>query len=97
MTKFTKADIDGLVDGLPNVFVDSNRCKHIMPYSVESAGLRSALYLAAGLTAEGEAKPEKVRCWLVTEGELRSLWLYAPRGPTGLEVIPGTFVPDGAA
>ena len=44
MPNWTKADIDGLVERIPP-------CQTV---------LRRALYLAAGLTAEGARKPERV-------------------------------------
>ncbi len=91
----TKSDIDGLIaamatTGAPLYYeYPSNR------FTLES--ITKALYLAAGLTAEGERKPERVRCWLVQYpfGE-RSVELVDPYlNPGGFHgVTPGTFVPD---
>jgi hypothetical protein len=85
---FTKQDIDALVDGL----VANGALR-----SASSYGLASDLYLAAGLTAEGERKPEWVRCWLVQYPFVeRSVELADPYlNPGGFRgVIPDTFFPD---
>lgn len=95
MSKLTKADIDGLVDALPNVFADSNRCKYVMSYSLNTDETRTALYLAASLMKNGAPKPEKVQCWMSLDryGRYDALHLREPQGSR--EFIPGTFVPDG--
>jgi len=102
MPKFTKADIDGLVEGMPSVHADSRRTGWVKDTEVPLHALRVALYLAAGLTAEGEPKPERVRCWMVPDyyPDGRSLITESQIIPIELpgaftRAIPGTFVPDG--
>jgi len=94
----TKADIDGLVEGLPD------KLRHEVVYRdvgddfwMSEQSIRTALYLAAGLTATGERKPERVRCWLHEwRDSSPTLSLRVPRPvPEGIRrTIPGTFVPD---
>lgn len=100
MTKFTKADIDGLVDGMcPRV----DYLVEIAGSSLFSGDVRRAMYKAAGLTASGERKPERVRCWLYRmkgQSDPRGISIGpipAPGIDGAWEHIPGTFVPDGAA
>jgi hypothetical protein len=107
MTKFTKADIDALVDGL---YPAAGR-DEIWGYTFEKGGpcidqrfIRKGLYLAAGLTADGQPKPEKVRCYAAmhTSGE-RYFYGHFPGGHVfdgagnALPIVSGWFVPDGAA
>jgi hypothetical protein len=64
MTKFTKADIDALVEAMPSnvevgrsVFIgDTEHTGSWLPHE----DVKQCLYLAAGLTATGELKPIKV-------------------------------------
>ena len=91
----TKQDIDALVDGVPQ---DCNgRCVQFDGVHVTRANVLPALYLAAGLTAEGERKPERVRCWMhkYTDGT-SSLLTISMGSVMGSEITPGWFVPDGA-
>ena len=99
MTKWTKADIDGLVEGMPGgvgpqVFIGD--IEHTGTW-VDRGDFLRALYLAAGLTAEGAPKPEKVRVWEVWA----DLVTYSRTDPAGWEsvhrIVPGYFIPDGAA
>lgn len=105
MPKLTKADIDGLVEGMPsacgkeytNLVVGFSNAS----YAVSKESIRRELYLAAGLTAEGEPKPEKVRCWigrtigpdnlpfLIPDAGGQPAWRWDDRVLT-----PGWFVPD---
>lgn len=75
----TKQDIDALVDGLiQNGALDT----------ASANGFASDCYLAAGLTAEGERKPERVRAQLCREYSSCALARGTWDGTT--------FVPDGA-
>jgi len=92
----TKADIDGLVEGM----VSSGRPLYYAYPSKRFTedSIREALYLAAGLTATGERKPERVRGWLVTFKSSGN-WQLTDRLPSDttrdhFTAIPGTFVPD---
>jgi len=101
MSKLTKADIDGLVEAMDRV--QSN-----VPWSEDELqpglqwrrplDLRTALYLAAGLTSTGERKPERVRLHRYTYDDGRptvfsydEIW-----GSRYYRHTPGWFVPDGA-
>ena len=84
MTKLTKADIDALVS-----LVESCGGDRVLvgPESVDEAWLRRALYLAAGLQADGSPKPEQVDVWCRDE----------PRRWLATGTWDGqTFTPDGA-
>ena len=74
----TKQDIDALVAGLPSGY---------WPL----AALRTHLYLAAGLTASGERKPERVRCWMYEDGSVGS---SPPYRDMCAHTIAGWFYPD---
>ena len=92
MTKWTKADIDGLVDNAP--------AAHERWIRSFQQDVRTQLYLAAGLTAEGEPKPEKVRCWMFPDyySDGWPMIMVEHKGCTApIPFIPGTFIPDGAA
>ena len=79
----TKQDIDALVTNMAS--------QNFNPTAAWDA-LRKALYLAAGLTAEGERKPERVRCWMYDD---RSITSDMPNPAWGLgPTTPGWFVPD---
>jgi len=94
----TKADIDGLVEGLPD------KLRHEVVYRdvgddfwMSEQSIRTALYLAAGLTATGERKAEKVRGWLYygSAGDGPYISVLGPdKADLGSHIIPGTFVPD---
>ena len=86
MSNWTKADIDGLVTSA-SFILGRRSCDN---------QARSAFYLAAGLTAEGEAKPERVRCWMSHDELGRPGYLYLSRPRCPESYTPGTFVPDGA-
>ena len=90
----TKADIDALVTNMAS--------QNFNPTAAWDA-LRKALYLAAGLTAEGERKPERVRCWQWTQrsdGCDGGFSSSPPNTDSALinnwRITPGWFVPDGA-
>ena len=58
-------------------------------------------YLAAGLTASGERKPERVRCVRIVNPEYPAdnhFWAEGGEDlfPPHYQVTPGWFVPDGA-
>ena len=112
MTKWTKADIDELVarvDRVPgsrDTLFDYRSTSHdgsfVSHLEVKSWDVARALYLAAGLTAEGERKPEKVSGWLVKwPYEERPRWYSVhphkidPMIPLNMISL-GTFIPDGA-
>lgn len=87
----TKQDIDALVTNMAS--------QNFNPTAAWDA-LRKALYLAAGLTATGERKPERVRCWMWQQhGKCDRIILVEPNCRLA-EVdecfTPGWFVPDGA-
>lgn len=91
----TKQDIDALVDGLNCDAVRSQpmpaqtfSCFAPMIGCYRPHDLKRALYLAAGLTAEGERKPEKVRAQLCREYSSCALARGTWDGTT--------FIPDGA-
>lgn len=104
----TKQDIDALVDGMPAVqtcSVNGEGCglyngRRMESSTIVGAGdLRRSLYLAAGLTATGERKPERVRCLLCrTPDHAPFISLFSPLDlhPGAKEITPGWFVPDGA-
>lgn len=119
MTMPTKAQIDALVEAMPSggaytygigstqetVVIGGSATLQVR---INRDDLRRALYLAAGLTAEGEPKPkpERVRCrmivypsgnWTIFSRE-DGFCSDPPDGQyVGGRAIPGTFVPDGAA
>lgn len=90
MSKLTKADIDGLVEGMFGKTGNAYEfwcatCPTRMTVTIEE--IKSRAYSAAGLTAEGEPKPEKVDVWRRDE----------PRHWLATGYWDGkTFVPDGA-
>ena len=92
MTKLTKADIDALVS-----LVESCGGDRVLvgPETVDEAWLRRALYLAAGLQADGSPKSEKVRCWMYPRyyRDGAPMFTTEDQSPMG---IPGHFIPDGA-
>ena len=95
----TKQDIDALVDGMPEAECNPERVTFDAHTYVRRDLLRSSLYLAAGLTATGERKPERVRCWLCrTPDHAPFVSLFSPLDlhPGAKEITPGWFVPDGA-
>lgn len=112
----TKSDIDALVEAIPSCQTVSygigGPMKPCGLYNGRDLGngdhvldsrLRRAFYLAAGLTAEGERKPEKVRCMKVVNPEYPAFdhfWAEdtakATVFPPGYKLTPGWFVPDGA-
>ena len=102
----TKQDIDALVDGLNCDAVRSQpmpaqtfSCFAPMIGCYRPHDLKRALYLAAGLTAEGERKPERVKCWLWRHPQTNrteAISLNSPVADTSYQVTPGWFVPDGA-
>jgi len=68
MSKWTKADIDALMEGMDRVQSDVPWSQYGSQPGLQwrrPLDLRTALYLAVGLTATGERKPEKVRAQLV--------------------------------
>ena len=87
----TKQDIDALVTNMAS--------QNFNPTAAWDA-LRKALYLAAGLTATGERKPERVRCWLWQQhSKCDRIILVEPNCRlAGVDecFTPGTFVPDEA-
>lgn len=101
----TKRDIDALVEAIPSCQTVSygigGPMKPCGLYNGRDLGngdhvldsrLRRALYLAAGLTAEGEAKPVREKAWL---------YIGAWNPDDRYRRIDGTwdgatFVPDGA-
>lgn len=92
----TKEQIDALVDGMPRD--EEHRCwVDVSGYRLIADEFRAILYLAAGLTAEGERKPERVVGTLFEDHEGRLAfrkdgeWIHAYSVP-----VHGTFVPDGA-
>ena len=105
MTKLTKADIDELVakigrvtgsrDTLFDYSAESNDGVWAARLEVKAWDVARALYLAAGLTAEGAPKPEKKHIWMVRKGGwtyyVEDLSMFAGDIVTA---IPGTFVPD---
>ena len=90
MSKLTKADIDELVAG--------NTCVQYFSDNLREE-VRRDFYLAAGLTAFGAPKPEKVRCWMVTDGGRYPSFLPEEnglpmiRGTEGVTATRGWFVP----
>ena len=108
MPNLTKQDIDALVDGMPAVqtcSVNGEGCgldngRRMESSTIVGAGdLRRSLYLAAGLTAEGERKPERVRCWMFPHyySDGGPMFMAAHEGCTAaIPFTPGWFVPDGA-
>ena len=88
MPKFTKADIDGLVARFESCGGDRLL---VGPESVDEAWLHRALYLAAGLNADGSEKAKVVRAVrdvYETEG-------HGPRVHTENGTWDGTtFTPD---
>ena len=108
MTKWTKADIDELVEAAPLAQSPHPEDRITWVETVKDGelvdldDLRATLYLAAGLTAEGEPKPEKVRAWVVRDkmGNLLGIWkdVGVARAAIGMHhtITPGTFIPDGA-
>ena len=89
MPNLTKQDIDALVDGLPKDY--SNTSRDVADNWVFVGALRRALYLAAGLTATGERKPERVRCWMYEDGSVGST---PPYRDMCAHTIAGWFYPD---
>ena len=95
MPDWTKADIDELVAG--------NTCVQYFSDNLREE-VRRDFYLAAGLTAFGAPKPEKVRCWIHDTHGRKYFHVGEPDhtpyvdGTDGSKcsIIPGTFVPDGA-
>ena len=86
----TKADIDALVTNMAS--------QNFNPTAAWDA-LRKALYLAAGLTAEGERKPERTRCWMVSYPDEPNCprWFGTQRPSDVMAsavITPGWFVPD---
>lgn len=98
----TKSDIDGLVEAMPqcngDVVFDWEGCTSYIP----PEDVRAALYLAAGLTAEGERKPARVRCWLVYDHHGRRCAIWTDKGTAestlgaGYRIAAGWFISDGA-
>ena len=85
----TKQDIDALVDGMcPRV----DYLVEIAGSSLFSGDVRRAMYKAAGLTAEGERKPERIRCYRYYAGSGRFALGFEPEAGA----LGGWFVPDGA-
>lgn len=83
----TKQEIDALVDEL--LKSTYGLCRYnVSDGTYTRAGVREAAYLAAGLTAEGERKPERVRAQLCREYSSCALARGTWDGTT--------FVPDGA-
>ena len=99
----TKQDIDALVDGLEGPVVRAQpapgNCFSLFAPMIgvyRPDDLRRALYLAAGLTAEGERKPERVRCWIYSDSSGKCLTMVEPGcGESRWKFTPGWFVPDG--
>ncbi len=96
MTKLTKADIDGLVEGMPDGVLADGRYKDFGEGYIPTADVCRALYLAAGLQADGSPKPEKVRCWLIQDQRGFPLWLFLSEPKDMPTAIRGHFTPDGA-
>lgn len=112
MSDLTKAQIDALVDGMPNrmktvvgmagVCAGTTEGVEIAGVGlgevVSKAGLRRSLYLAAGLTATGERKPERIRCWMITSDGDAPWFTHIPPAQVRLRadprVTPGWFVPS---
>ena len=95
MTKLTKADIDGLVERLAAI-----QARDAIKYPGKRwYNISRDLYLAAGLTEEGEPKPERVRGWLVPRYYPDGKPLFTTESPGAQKfrkiAIPGYFVPDG--
>lgn len=100
----TKQEIDALVDEL--LKSTYGLCRYnVSDGTYTRAGVREAAYLAAGLTAEGERKPERVRCWMVKRYDLygpeHGGYAYMVTSDSSAcegykYVTPGWFVPDGA-
>ena len=105
----TKEQIDELVEGLP--FGMNGRSdvrfdevgSHACWFNVPRVLVARTLYLAAGLTAEGQRKPERVRClaYIRVSGAI-TIAVEDPKliptfGDDILEIRGGYFVPDGAA
>lgn len=96
----TKQDIDALVDGMPHrpeskeeVYLDFlDDCAFWVPKNA----FRRAMYVAAGLTAEGERKPERVRCWMALDGRGVPSYVRLDRPHPMEGYVQGVFVPDGA-
>ena len=85
MPKFTKADIDGLVARFESCGGDRLL---VGPESVDEAWLHRALYLAAGLNADGSEKAKVERAQLFLAGrEHRTALLHGTWDGT-------TFTPD---
>lgn len=112
MTKWTKADIDGLVDALPTSNMWTENPGDTLRFDsctdkVQRSVLRTALYFAAGLTAEGEAKPETRIVWIATSKYAHSIqrpvvWDREPTIAERLNMPTTTFtrytvIPGGAA
>ena len=94
MPNWTKADINKLVEGVPVLnWYDKLGL-------IERGDLRRTLYLAAGLTAGGEPKPEPVRVWLVPRYYSDGKPLFTTELPEAtahrMIAVLGTFIPDGA-
>ena len=88
----TKADIDALVTNMAS--------QNFNPTAAWDA-LRKALYLAAGLTATGERKPERVRLWRGKSSWTgKCVWFEQEPKPDEFlltDLTPGYFIPDGDA
>ena len=103
----TKQDIDALVDGLKGEIIRSQPhpgdtlTEHApMVGCYRPRDLKRAFYLLSGLTASGERKPERVRCWLWQQhSKCDRIILVEPNCRlAGVDecFTPGTFVPDEA-
>lgn len=101
----TKQDIDALVDGLKGEIIRSQPhpgdtlTEHApMVGCYRPRDLKRAFYLLSGLTATGERKPERVRCWMVRD-DVGTFVGYCSKEPENWphsNITPGWFVPDGA-
>ena len=99
MPKWTKQDIDALVGGLSSQPNPRDRTPEtlISGYWYPVDGLRSGLYLAAGLTADGERKPAKVRVTVLVRPDGSHVCVVPEwfRPVEGYCLVAGDFTPDG--
>lgn len=89
----TKAQIDALVEAIP-YHPDAGFLAFGNALYVSKADVREALFLAAGLNADGSEKAKGVRAWLVENAMGKRLHLIKPALGAADTITSGVFTPD---